>query len=510
MEVIETLRRDLQDGRIGSEQLLDLAVTLFQQHQAAQRQLDSMTAELVAARRRVEELEKQIGGGTPKLAAAFSLREEEKRQAARGKKKAKKKRGRVRTADKIAMAERTETMYPAGVPEGECRLSHTRPVWRLEQGRAVLIAYDIYRGPKSQYGQIPGVLGRSEFGLEIVAEIAHLVHVIGLSFDKACAILNFFQQMTLSKSQANALLNQLARHWEGEFETLCSLMANSMVAHADETGWSINSVWAFLSEKARVMLFGVHKDAATLREILDPATFAGILVSDDAAVYSGFTRAQKCWAHLLRKAVKLTLQDADTAEYRDFTDQLLQIYREGCRVRDDRRLGVAGREDKVGELEDRLGELCRAKPGGPAAPGGVADDYRRLVNELNRLLVADELFTFVLAPPVGQTAGETKPVDGTNNEAERTLRTAALARRTGRTNKTPAGARRQTILTSVLESLRLYLPVFTLKTVLEEVQRWRITGRSCFETLREKLQIAPPGHSVLDRLFPKPLPTPNG
>ena len=54
------------------------------------------------------------------------------------------------------------------MPHDECRLSHTRPVWRLEDGRAVLVAYEIYRGPKNHYGKIPGVLGRSEFGLEIV------------------------------------------------------------------------------------------------------------------------------------------------------------------------------------------------------------------------------------------------------------------------------------------------------------------------------------------------------
>src|SRR5205807_6851446 len=90
-------------------------------------------------------------------------------------------------------------------------------------------------------------------------------------------------------------------------DLLCTLLANSMVVHADETSWSINSVWAILSEKARVLLFGVHKDAETLEKILDPATFAGIVISDDAAVYANFTQAQKCWAHLLRKAIKLTL-----------------------------------------------------------------------------------------------------------------------------------------------------------------------------------------------------------
>jgi hypothetical protein len=63
-------------------------------------------------------------------------------------------------------------VYPAGVDQELCELSHSRPVWRLENGRAVLIAYHVYRGPRGQYGQIPGALGRSEFGLEIVVAIA--------------------------------------------------------------------------------------------------------------------------------------------------------------------------------------------------------------------------------------------------------------------------------------------------------------------------------------------------
>jgi len=75
-------------------------------------------------------------------------------------------------------------------------------------------------------------------------------------------------------------------------------------------------VWAFLSEKVRVLLFGVHKDAETLRQILDPSTFAGIVISDDAAVYASFTRSQKCWAHFLRMAIQLTLMEPSNAEHR--------------------------------------------------------------------------------------------------------------------------------------------------------------------------------------------------
>lgn len=496
MDAIETLKQDVREGRIDADRLVDLIVTL-------QRQLQ-------AAHQRIEELEKRLGGPPPtKLAEPFSLRAEEQRQEARGKKKRKEKRkqrrGRLKTSDKIAQAERSEPVFPEGVPPEACQRSHVRPVWRLENSRAVLIAYQIYRGPNSQYGKIPGVLGRSEFGLEIVTEIAYLVYIVGLSFDKVCMLLKFFQNLNLGKSQADALLYQLSRHWEQEFETLCTLLANSLVVHADETGWSLNSVWAFLSEKARVLLFGVHKDAETLKQFLDPETFKGLVISDDAAVYANFSKSQKCWAHLLRKAIKLTLQDQQNDAYRAFTDRLLEIYRAACRVQRDQRLGDAGRAQRVADLDDEVLELCEAMWCADLPPlEGHEKDYALLVNEIMRLMLGRQLFTFVTARPVELPDGTTKSVDGTNNEAERTLRGAAQARLTGRTNKTITGARRQTILTSVLESLRLYLKTFTLASVLGELQRWWTAGQSCFATLLKKLKLALPEKPVIDRILPQP------
>src|SRR5437588_116175 len=357
MDPIQQLKNDVLTGRIDANRLVDLIATVQRELQAAQQRITELE-------QRNAELEQKLAAtsGTAKLDEPFSMRAEEKRQQARGKKRRQRKdkgrRGRVRTADKIAQAERTEDVYPDGVPPSACRLSHTRPVWRLEQGRAVLVAYRVYRGPNNLYGQIPGVLGRSEFALEIVVTIAYLVYVVGLSFDKVCLVLSFFQNLKLRKSQADALLHQLARHWHKEFDVLCTLLANSLVVHTDETSWSLNSVWAFLSEKARVLLFGVHKDAATLQEVLDPDSFAGIVISDDAAVYGHFTQAQKCWAHLLRKAIKLTLQDPDNADYRQCADRLLEIYREACRVQRDGRLGDSGRKRKVDVLEEELFELC--------------------------------------------------------------------------------------------------------------------------------------------------------
>jgi transposase len=496
MDVAEQLKDDLREGRLKPDRLADMYV-------ASQRDLQS-------AKQRIVDLEKQVAASaTTKVDEPFSLRAEEKRQEARGKKKRKAprkgRRGRLSTADKIAKAEREVDVLPDGLSKSDCQLSHTRPVWRLENGRAVLVAYHIYRGPNDRYGKIPGVLGRSEFSLEIMLAIAYLVYVVGLSFDKVGLVFNFFQNLQLTKSQADALLHQLARHWRNEFEILCTLLANSLIVHTDETSWSLNSVWAFLSEKARLLFFGVHKDADTLKEILDPATFAGTVISDDAAVYANFTKSQKCWAHLLRKAIKLTLEEPNNAEYRRFADRLLEIYRSAGRVQRDGRLGDAGRTRKVGELDDAILELCGPMWAADLPPlEGPDNDYRLLAHELMRLMLAEELFTFVTTPPVQQPNGDRHAVGATNNESERTLRSPAQARDTGRTNKTIVGARRQTILTSVLQSLRVYLPKFTLSSVIAEVLRWGEQGRSCFAKQLKKLKLHLPEHSVLDRVLPQP------
>src|SRR5215218_1032293 len=138
MDAVEQLQDDLREGRIAPLRLIELLL-------ASQRQLH-------VAHQRIAELEKQLAGSpTSTVDEPFSLRSEEKRQGARQKKKRKPprqgRRGRFTTADKVARAEREEDVVPDGVGKSDCHLSHVRPVWRLENGRAVLVAYHIYRGP---------------------------------------------------------------------------------------------------------------------------------------------------------------------------------------------------------------------------------------------------------------------------------------------------------------------------------------------------------------------------
>lgn len=474
---VEQLKQDAAAGKLQVEQLMSI---------------------IVAQQEQIRQLEERLNSRNPtkRLDESYSEQAEEKRKQA-GKKKRQRKRptrrGRLSTADKIKLAERTEPVYPLGIDPQTCKFSHTRVAWRLENGRAVLVAYDIFRD-RNRFGKPPGLVGRSEYGMEILVALAYQVYCLGLSIDKACQVLSFFQQLKLSRSQADALLNQLARCWESEFETLCTLLAHAAVVQCDETSWSINSVWAFLNDHLTVLFYGVHKDGQTLKEILDKDLFAGVLISDDAAVYQGFNKSQKCWAHLLRKAIKLTLQASDNPTYRSFADRLLEIYRKAKRIAADGRFSTTGRQAKVGELDDEILELCLARwIDESTADRDVENDYRRLCNELMRLMLDQELFVFVTA----------KGVEGNNNASERQLRGDAIARKTGRTSKTPAGAKRQSVISSVLQSIGKQLEALTLNGVIAEVQNWIEEGRSCFTRWAEASGLSPPTaeRSLLDRLI---------
>ena len=63
------------------------------------------------------------------------------------------------------------------------------------------------------------------------------------------------------------------------------------------------------------------------------------------------------WAHLLRKAIKLMLQHPHEGHYRQFFDELYELYQQAVRWQKDQRLSV-GRTQKVERLKARLRELC--------------------------------------------------------------------------------------------------------------------------------------------------------
>jgi len=447
------------------------------------RRLRKRVAELEAKVEQLEELLRQRGKRNaskgPKI--DYSLGGNQELLGGRKRKEPKKSPGRRTHAEKAELFGPTVNVYPEGVAPEACVFRAIQYGRRIIDGKAVLVRYNLYAPPgATSLPTPPGMRNRrSEFGSEIVVSLAYLHYWVGLSIDNACDVLRYFTQLDLSKSQADSLLNQLANDWHDDYEAIAALIALQMIVYVDETAWKVGDrscyTWAFSSANYILYRCGVGRGQAEAREVLGKS-FGGVGVSDDYAAYDNlFAEHQLCWAHFIRKAIKIALQAPDDPGYKEFLDRLYAIFCEAKRIRDDNRLTV-GRAQKVAQLKQAIIDLCIF------ADMADEDDMPSTMRALIRLqqeLVdnIDCLFVFVEKPDVQPT----------NNLSERNVRREAEIRKGGRTSKSEKGAKRRSIIMTVFASLRSRVETLNLETVQAEVSDWIAKGRSIFA---EELEIA--------------------
>jgi len=403
----------------------------------------------------------------------------------RKRKRRKKSTGRRSNDAKREMIEDECDIYWEGVNREQCVLHREQFAWRLVDGKAIYVCYNIYDLPDSKELPLPPGLrnSRSEFGIEIILTLAFLHYWVGVSIDNAREIMRFFTGLELAKSQADSLLSQLASDWNKQYDTIAELIALSMIVYIDETGWKVGRrscyTWAFSTAMHVLFRCGVGRGKAEAQKVLGDS-FTGIGVTDDYSAYKKmFTEHQLCWAHLIRKAIKLALQYPENEEYATFLDELCAIYQQAVRYGKDRRLTV-GRAQKVFELQEMIRSLCTRH-------GETIDEDTMPAHEATLIRLENELvdslaclFVFVKHPEV----------EPTNNRSERNVRREAEIRKGGRTSKTKTGAKRRSVIMTVLASLRTRFEKFTLDNLLSEVQRWIVEGRSIFESELAELQKA--------------------
>jgi len=408
------------------------------------------------------------------------------RNKRRAKKPRKKSTGRKPTRLKRQHATTEVDIYPEGVDRPKCIRHRSQYAWRTIDGKATYVCYHVYDLPDSRELPLPAGLrnSRSEFGIEIILILAFLHYWIGVSLDNACQIMEFFTGLQLSKSQANSLLRQLATDWDAQYDTIAELIALQMIVYIDETGWKVGSkscyTWVFSTTMHVLFRCGVSRRKEEASAVLGSA-FGGIGVTDDYAAYKNlFSQHQLCWAHLIRKAIKLALTNLDEPEYTAFLDQLCSIYDDAKQLRQDHRTNVTPdeqRQEAVKQLQTRVEALCTRhdetviKSDGSDQPqtSSHAETFILLQRELVRNL--DRLFVFVKQPEV----------EPTNNRSERNVRREAEIRKGARTSKTEAGAKRRSIIVTVLASLQTRIENFTLSRMLSEIDRWLSKGSSIFE-----------------------------
>jgi hypothetical protein len=442
----------------------------------------------------------------PQFSDNFSLGRN-KRRNPKKKNKTARRRGRKKQQSKLNRTTEQIDVYPEGVDRAACTRRRSQFAWRIVDGKAVYVCYHIYDRPDSRHPPLPAGVrnSRSEYGIEIILILAFVHYWIGVSLDNACQIMEFFTGLQLPKSQAESLLKQLASDWDQQYDTIAELIALQMIVYIDETGWKVGSkscyTWVFSTAMHVLYRCGVSRKKEEATSVLGDE-FCGIGVTDDYAAYkSMFSQHQLCWAHLIRKAIKLSLQHPDEQEYATFLDQLCSIYDDAKELRADHVAAIdAGSAKTPSELETivtklnaRIEELCTrheeaiikpkteankcdtTEPVQPVTPKHL-ETFILLQRELMNNL--DCLFVFVEHPDV----------EPTNNRSERNIRREAEIRKGARTNKTAKGAKRRSVIVTVLASLQTRLDKFTLRNLLDEVGRWFDEGLSIFEQELRNLQ----------------------
>ncbi len=399
--------------------------------------------------------------------------------------------GRTPQSAKRELAVDEVTIYAPGVSPEACIRHRSQFAWRILDGKAVYVCYHIYDVPASRQLPLPPGLrtSRSEFGIEIILIVAFLHYWIGVSLDNVLQILAFFTGLPLSKSQADSLLTQLATDWDEQYDTIAELIALQLIVYIDETGWRVGSracyTWVFSTTMHVLFRCGVSRQQSEATTVLGES-FSGIGVTDDYGAYKHlFSQHQLCWAHLLRKAIKLALQHPDELAYATFLDQLCAIYDDARQLRSAELLNTTApeaRQEKVAELRGRVEALC-PRHAEPILPDETPDPQATFIRLQRELVTNLEcLFVFVEHPEV----------EPTNNRSERHLRREAEIRKGARTSKSQAGAQRRSVIMTVLASLQLRISTFTLSAVLTEVNRWLTTGTSLFQHELHDLQPHPP------------------
>ena len=425
------------------------------------------------------------------------------------KKPAKTSTGRKPRDAKEHLVSDTIAVFPPDVDRDTCIHHRFQCAWRIVDGKAVYLRYDIRDlADSSSLPLPPGVRNsRSEFGMEVILILGFLHYWIGVSQENAIGIMNFFTGLDLSKSQADSLLNQLADDWQQQHDAIAELIALQMIVYIDETGWKVGTkhcyTWIFSTAEHVLFRCGVSRKKTEATSVLGDV-FNGIGVTDDYAAYKSlFSEHQLCWSHLIRKAIKLVLQNPDETQYAEFLDQLCGIYHDAKCLRDDVAAAVIGeplndaaeRKAVVTKLEERIMSLCSrrddtvitakaaAKQQPPVEPTlSHVETFILLQRELADNV--DCLFVFVEHPEV----------EPTNNRSERNARREAEIRKGARTSKTDMGAKRRSIIVTVLATLQTRIASFTLSNMLAEVSRWLDTGKSLFELELEAIHAkrAPP------------------
>jgi hypothetical protein len=271
---------------------------------------------------------------------------------------------------------------------------------------------------------------------------ADLKHRLGGSYGKVSETLNDAFGLQVCRSgwcQADLRLAETARP---VYQELIEVVRRSSVAHADETGWRIGTLsawlWVFANQEVTVYAIRDNRSSDVVVQILGEE-FKGILASDCFLAYDDKRLKdwlkQKCLAHLLKDLNEM--EESKTGQAVHFAQQVTAVLRAALLLKAEKpNLDPATFAQRAQTLETQLDALISKKRNLKDRDNvRFARRLRKHRPHLLRFLYVDGL-------------------DATNNLAERQLRPGVIIRKTNGCNRTRAGAQTHSILASVLVTCR--------------------------------------------------------
>ncbi len=284
-------------------------------------------------------------------------------------------------------------------------------------------------------------VGSVHLGPSVIGLAAHLNKVCGLSFGKISTLLASWMGLVVNRSSLCRAMERLARKAKPTRAELVAKVRGSPAVTADETGWKIAGLsawlWGFVTESETVYLIDRGRGFAQACEVLGE-DFSGKLIVDGWAPYRRFTAAtlQACLAHLLRRCSELIEKAKRGAAH--FPRQVKAILSKALEVRDRREAGTItphGVQVARGQLQAKINRLLE----------------RRFTNAENRRFAKhlrnyrDALFVFLCH----------ENVEATNWRGEHAMRAGIMTRKCcGGGNRTESGAEMQAILMPVLRTIQ--------------------------------------------------------
>lgn len=274
----------------------------------------------------------------------------------------------------------------------------------------------------------------TQIGPVLLSMGAELKHRLGVPYRKICDFFATYLDIGVCPATLVRAEQRLVALALPSYQRLLDALRRCHVVHADETGWRIGQVnawlWVFSAQTVTVYVSETSRGHAVPEAILGPE-FAGVLVVDGLKSYDVLAYQKgRCVGHVLRRTSHLA--DALTGVDQYYVEELQALLRAAIALAQRRpQLTERGYGRRVTQVEARL-DLWLTWHG--AAPGAE-------VQRLARHIAAhrEEWFRFLYDPEV----------PATNNHAERMLRPAVICRKIGGCNKSLLGA----IVHGVLASL---------------------------------------------------------